>query len=101
MAPRYVAILLNDVELAEYAYRASGDPQQRQAQLAQLRGSLSALANETCNLWGANERAVTAQDASSTSPPVTEGRPSRLRRLLRRAVYIVGGAVLVGVDAVG
>ena len=100
LAPRYVALLLNDLELAERAYRVSGDVQVRQDALKQLRTGFQQLADETCATWRANERALTPTNATHSPPVETEHPHGLLRRVVRRVALVVGGLVVVVADGI-
>jgi hypothetical protein len=103
MPPRYVAILLNDVETAVRTLLTSdGDFEDAKVAAERLHGRVRSLANETCNRWHENEAAIkpSQKPGGAVDSPRLSASPSRLRRLAKRAFLVLGGAVVVTIDAV-
>jgi hypothetical protein len=103
MEPRYVAVLLDQVEVSEAAWRASqrtSDLEMQPARsLEDLRERVRSLASATCDEWQRHSDRLQPTVQISTLPQQIE-RPGRLRRIVKRVVLVVAGGVLVGVDVV-
>lgn len=107
MSPRYVAQLLDQIEVAERAWMAGrGVPPSDRPSLIEtaptIRDGIRELANETCRQSDAHRQLLIPAQPVSTEPPAPTkvAGASRLRAFLKAPVLIVGGAIAISGDIV-
>lgn len=98
MAPRAVALLLNEVEL----YVRARDQGQDMPPTTQLQSAIGALADATCEEWTRLRPFLQPSSPPPSAPPPLplEDMPRRLGPFVGRVVKVVGGSVFVALDLI-
>jgi hypothetical protein len=107
MSPRYVAQLLDQIEVAERAWMAGrgGSSSDRPSLIdsaPNIREGIRELASETCRESDAHRQFLIPDQPVSPDPPapIKVGGASRIRAIVKAPLLVVGGAIAISGDII-